>query len=288
MSHENHHGGLAHDLEMIRSVLIQRRQVLRWAVGATLLPLVGCGDSGGGANAGTDAAGGSGGAGGGGAGTGGAGGSGGQSCAQIPEETGGPYPGDGSNGPNVLNQTGIVRADLRSSFAGLSGTADGVPLTVSLTLVGARGGCAPLSDLAVYLWHCDQVGRYSLYSAGVTDQNYLRGVQATDGNGRLSFTTIFPGCYSGRWPHIHFEVYANLAAATGNGSKLATSQLALPQAACETVYATSGYAASVTNLQQTSLARDNVFSDGWTTQIPTVTGSVADGFVAQLTVPVPA
>src|SRR5262249_22420946 len=128
------------------------------------------------------------------------------SCAKIPEETAGPYPGDSSNGPNVLNQTGVVRSDIRSSFAGLSGTAAGIPLTIALTIVSATT-CAPLANYAVYLWHCDRAGLYSLYSAGATNQNYLRGVQSADSNGVVNFTSIFPACYAGRWPHIHFEVY---------------------------------------------------------------------------------
>src|SRR4051794_37996735 len=37
------------------------------------------------------------------------------SSGEIPEETAGPYPGDGSNGPDVLEQSGIVRSDIRSS-----------------------------------------------------------------------------------------------------------------------------------------------------------------------------
>src|SRR5262249_19695352 len=154
------------------------------------------------------------------------------------------------------NQTGIVRSDIRSSFAGLSGTADGIPLTVVLNLVSASS-CAALAARAAYLWHCDKQGRYSLYSAGVTNQNYLRGVQEADSAGRVSFSTIFPGCYSGRWPHIHFEVYPSLAAAGSVANKIATSQIALPKSACDQVYATTGYEASVTNLSQTSLASDN-------------------------------
>ena len=43
---------------------------------------------------------------------------------EIPDETAGPYPGDGSNGPNVLEQSGIVRSDLRSS---VKGTPSAVP-----------------------------------------------------------------------------------------------------------------------------------------------------------------
>jgi protocatechuate 3,4-dioxygenase beta subunit len=102
------------------------------------------------------------------------------SCDEVPEETAGPYPGDGSNGPNVLTESGIVRSDIRSSFGSASGTADGIPLTVTLSLLDQANGCAALAGAAVYLWHCDREGRYSLYSEGVTDQNYLRGVQEAD------------------------------------------------------------------------------------------------------------
>jgi protocatechuate 3,4-dioxygenase beta subunit len=125
-----------------------------------------------------------------------------------------------------------------------------------------------------------------MYSAAVVNQNYLRGVQITDSAGQVTFTTIFPGCYSGRWPHIHFEVYASAATATNGSAAIATSQLALPKSACDTVYATSGYSASVTNLARITLATDNVFSDGATLQIPTIDGSVADGYGAALTVAV--
>lgn len=208
-----------------------------------------------------------------------------ETCSKIPAETAGPFPGEGSNGPNVLNQTGVVRTDIRPSFAGLSGTADGIVLNVVLTIVSAST-CEPLAARAVYLWHCDREGRYSLYSSGVTNQNYLRGVQEADANGKVTFTTIFPGCYSGRWPHIHFEVYPSLAGATNVSNKIATSQIALPKATCDVVYATSGYSASVSNLAQTSLATDNVFSDGSSLELATVTGSAASGFTAALTVAV--
>ncbi len=207
----------------------------------------------------------------------------GTSVEAIPEETGGPFPGDGSNGPNVLVESGIVRQDIRSSFGSYSGTAEGVPLTVDLTVVEAGGG-APLAGAAVYLWHCDREGGYSLYSSGVTDQNYLRGVQAADADGRLSFTSTFPGAYSGRWPHIHFEVYTDLATATSAGSRLVTSQLALPEDACSTVYATSGYEQSVSNLAGSSLDTDNVFRDGYDRQLATVSGSVDGGMTAALTI----
>jgi protocatechuate 3,4-dioxygenase beta subunit len=206
-------------------------------------------------------------------------------CDRIPEETAGPFPGDGSNGANVLNLSGVVRQDITTSFAGMSGTSDGVPLSIDLQLV-SPDTCNVVSGRAVYLWHCDRLGRYSLYSAGVTDQNYLRGVQASDASGRVQFTTIFPGCYSGRWPHIHFEVYPSLGAAGNVANKIATSQLALPKSACDLVYATPGYESSAANLAQVSLATDAVFSDGLARQIADVTGSVASGFSATLTVAV--
>ena len=109
-------------------------------------------------------------------------------------------------------------------------------------------------------------------------------MQATDSNGQVTFTTIFPACYSGRWPHIHVEVYPSLATATGVSHVVKTTQIAMLQATCNEVYATSGYSASVTNLSQVSLASDNVFSDGATLETPTITGSVSAGYALALTV----
>jgi protocatechuate 3,4-dioxygenase beta subunit len=214
-----------------------------------------------------------------------AGGGGTEDCVAIPEETAGPYPGDGSNGPDVLSQSGIVRGDIRSSFGEFSGTAEGVPVTIRLTILDASNACAPLAGAAVYLWHCDRDGQYSMYT--VTDQNYLRGVQEAGSDGVVTFTSIFPARYSGRWPHIHFEVYPNLAAAGDDANKIATSQVALPEDACNAVFATSGYEQSVQNLQQVSLASDNVFGDdGGVRQLGAVAGSVDDGYAVELTVPV--
>ena len=205
-------------------------------------------------------------------------------CAsRIPEETQGPYPGDGSNGPTVLGQSGVVRSDIRSSFAGLSGSADGVPLTLVLTIVSAST-CAPLTGRAIYVWHCDRLGRYSLYSPGVTSQNFLRGIQEANSSGVVTFDTIYPGCYSGRWPHIHFEVYPSLSASSNVANKVATSQVALPKATNDVVYAVSGYESSASNAARITLASDNVFSDGASLQLATLTGSVSGGYTATLTV----
>jgi protocatechuate 3,4-dioxygenase beta subunit len=206
---------------------------------------------------------------------------------EIPEETAGPYPGDGSNGPNVLSESGVVRSDITSSFGDASGVAEGVPMTVKLKVYDLNGDdAAPLAGAAIYLWHCDREGNYSMYDGGAAGENYLRGVQEAADDGSLEFTTIFPACYSGRWPHMHFEVYESLDAATTATHKLRTSQLALPQDVCETVYATEGYEQSVANLAQVSLDSDGIFSDGYSLQMAKVTGSVAEGYVATLNVPV--
>ena len=208
-------------------------------------------------------------------------------CDPIPEETAGPYPGDGSNGPDVLEESGVVRSDIRSSFGASSGTAEGVPLTIRLLIQDESRACEPLAGAAVYLWHCDREGRYSMYSDGIEDQNYLRGVQATDADGLVTFTSIFPATYSGRWPHIHFEVYPDVATTADAGKKIATSQVALPAGICAEVYATAGYEQSVANFAQVSLESDNVFrDDGGVRQLGTISGSVADGLVVELAVPV--
>lgn len=212
------------------------------------------------------------------------------SCSVVPEETAGPFPGDGSNTSggavaNALALSGIVRRDLRSSIAGATGVAAGVPLTLQLRLVSTLSRCADLEGLAVYLWHCDREGRYSMYSTGLIGENYLRGVQASAADGVVSFTTIFPGCYDGRMPHMHFEVFRSLASATSFSAKVKTSQIAFPTEVCQTVYSqASGYATSLTNLGRISFASDNVFSDGVDSQLAAVTGSVAGGYVATLTV----
>lgn len=206
---------------------------------------------------------------------------------EIPAETAGPYPGNGSNGPNVLAASGVVRQDITSSFGTPSTKVDGVPLTVTLTLLDNANGCVPLAGAAVYAWHCDKDGKYSMYDAGLKNENYLRGVQEADANGQVTFQTIFPGAYSGRWPHIHFEVFESMDNATAAGQVLAVSQIALTDAACKEVYASAGYESSARNFPRTTLKSDNVFGDdGGIYQLATMAGSVSGGYSAGLNVTV--
>ena len=177
--------------------------------------------------------------------------------------------------------------DITSSFGGLSGTATGVPLAIQYTVLDLANDCAPYAGAAVYSWQCDAAGLYSLYSEGATDQNYLRGVQEADANGIVSFASIFPACYQGRWPHIHFEVYPDLASATDAGNKIATSQIALPADICAEVYAMGGYESSIETFSQVSLESDMVFAeDGAERQLGTISGAIDSGLTVALAVPV--
>ncbi len=204
-------------------------------------------------------------------------------CAVIPAETGGPFPGDGSNGPNVRLLSGVVRQDIRSSIDGSSGTADGLVLEIELTINDSAAGCVPRPGSAVYLWHCDQDGKYSMYD--IPEQNYLRGIAEADANGIVKFTTIVPGCYAGRWPHIHFEIFQSLGDAVGTAQPWATSQLAFPADVLAEAYTAVGYESSVQNLGGVSLGGDNVFGgDGGVHQLATMSGSPGEGYTAKLTV----
>lgn len=279
--HDEHHEGLSRDLPRLVERGLGRRGVLGLFSGIGVGGLVGCaatdddltevstpsgpaGAPGGGSAASTVADG------------------------EIPEETAGPYPGDGSNGPDILAESGVVRSDITSSFGTASGVAAGVPLTLRLRVLDANGDeVTPYEGAAVYLWHCDHEGRYSMYSEGIADENFLRGVQVAGADGRLEFRSIFPGAYDGRWPHIHFEVYPSVDDATAASNRLRTSQLALPEDVCAKVYAdVDGYDQGAVNMSRSSLESDMVFSDGYSLQLATVTGSVDEGFTAVLNVPV--
>ena len=288
---EDHDRGLAHDLAVMARVM-ERRRALKWFAGAGTMALVaGCGgESDGSATMATSAtpsptptatatptpsptptA------------TSGAG------CVLDPTETAGPYPADGTNSSagstsNVLTSSGVVRSDILPSFLTTTTVATGVTVTLTLTVVNVNASCAPLAGFAVSLWHCDRNGNYSLYGSGA-GESYLRGVQVTDANGQVTFTTIFPACYDGRWPHMHFEVFSSHSAAIGGRYAVLTSQLAMPAAVCTTVFAdTATYPGSASRLARVSLSSDGIFGDNSAAQVaqqtPTFAGSAAAGYQA--------
>lgn len=286
---DEHDRGLAHDLETVR-ILSRRRALGLLGLGAGTLALGACGGeelvTGTGSTgtatptptpSATSTSSGSSSSG---------------NCVSFASETNGPYPADGTNTSrgttsNVLTMTAFQRADIRSSVLTTSTVAEGVEMTVTLSLVDVNNSCAALAGYAVYMWHCDASGEYSLYD--LPAESYLRGVQVTDANGQVTFTTIVPGCYAGRFPHIHFEVFSSLANATSGRYALLISQLAIPSNACNAAYAdTATYGASASRYAATSIASDNVFGDNSTDQMEAMTlvatGSAAAGFVANATV----
>jgi hypothetical protein len=175
-----------------------------------------------------------------------------------------------------LTRSGLVRDDIRRSFGTAHGVARGVPLTVRLRLVSANSG-RPVAGYAVYLWQSDRDGNYSLYSPRLAGENYLRGVQASNDNGWVQFRSIFPGAPADRWPHLHFEVYPSLDAATEATGRLHACRLTLPADACATVYARPDYAASRASLGA-DLAGDGAL------EMAGVTGCIERGFTAVRTV----
>jgi protocatechuate 3,4-dioxygenase beta subunit len=280
MDHSHH--SLAEDLERMLATQTSRRQSLRWLfASAAAVPLASCGGGSSGdivassttstGSTGTTTT----------TTTG--------TCSVIPEETGGPYPGDGTNSngngvANALALSGIVRSDIRTSVAPGSKTAAGIPTTLKLQIVNVGASCASAAGATVYLWHCDRDGNYSMYASGLTSENYLRGVQEADSTGTVTFTTIFPGCYSGRMPHIHFEVYTSLAKATSAANRVKTSQFTFPMATLNEAYATTAYSTSSRNLASMSYATDNVFGDGTSLQMASVSGDPVNGYVVTLTI----
>ena len=279
MDHSHH--SLAEDLERMLATQASRRQSLRWLfASAAAVPLASCG--GGGGSSGDIVASST-------TSTGSSGTTTTGTCSVIPEETGGPYPGDGTNGngngiANALALSGIVRSDIRTSVSPGSQTAAGILTTLKLQIVNVGASCASAAGAAVYLWHCDRDGNYSMYASGLTSENYLRGVQEADSTGTVTFTTIFPGCYSGRMPHIHFEVYPTLAKAASAANRVKTSQFTFPMATLNEAYATTAYSTSSRNLASMSYATDNVFSDGTSLQMASVSGDPVNGYVVTLTI----
>ncbi|WP_296205731.1 3,4-dioxygenase subunit beta [uncultured Corynebacterium sp.] len=209
----------------------------------------------------------------------------GQELSELNNETAGPYPGDGSNGPDILDESGVERRDLTTSVDG-NGSVEGVPMTLTMNLIDIANDNQPLAGAAVYVWHCNGEGEYSMYSDGVTDQTWLRGVQVTDDNGSVTFDSIVPGCNSGRWPHIHFEVFTSIDEITDASNSVLTSQIVVPEEVARACYSDSVYAGSADNLNNITLETDNVFSDGWDAQTSAVSGSKTAGYQLGIDVPV--
>jgi protocatechuate 3,4-dioxygenase beta subunit len=229
----------------------------------------------------------------------------GTACPALPEETSGPFPADGSNRhdgapgplgpdrqlhvPNILAAPGIVRQDIRASFDASSTVAAGVPLRLQLTLRDISRVCQPLADSAVYLWSCNRDGDYSLYGRGIEHENYLRGVQFTDHEGRVEFETIFPACYSGRYPHLHLELFKHSTRSLNAATRILTTQLTAPREVCSRVYeGAPGYARSAAQFRGLLPGDDVVFASSSPAELEVqtlaITGDLRAGFTGSATV----
>jgi protocatechuate 3,4-dioxygenase beta subunit len=180
-------------------------------------------------------------------------------CAVINSETEGPYP----DRTGMINNAAFYRQDITEGKPG-------TPLTLALTVVNVANGCAPVANATIEVWQCDAAGAYSEYNAVGT---FLRGLQTTDANGKATFNTIYPGWYSGRATHIHLEVFVN-------GASVKTTQMAFPEDVTAAVYAQGVYASRGQNSTRNST--DNVFSDGTTNELATMSGSPSSGYTATL------
>lgn len=261
----------------IPTILGRRRALGLIAAAAGTLVLTACGGSDG-SSGDIDSGSGSGGT-----GSGGSGSSGGGGCTEIPEETNGPYPADGSQRgvTNVLSNSAVVRRDITSDFDG-SDTQPGVPLTLTINVEDVGDGCAVLEGAAVYIWQCNASGEYSVYGNN-SAYTYLRGVQIADSSGQVTFKTIYPGRYTGRATHIHVEVYAD----DSFNTLLKTSQFAFDDDVNDTVYATSAYSKSAAT-RETTNDEDDIFNDGYADELLSLSGNVNDGYTATITMGVTA
>jgi protocatechuate 3,4-dioxygenase beta subunit len=193
------------------------------------------------------------------------------SCSVVPTETEGPYP--------TKSPASYVRSDITDGRTGYK-------LTVNITIKNSNSSCAALSSALVDIWHCDAEGNYSEYggsgtqSTNYTSVHFLRGRQTTDSNGLVTFTSIFPGWYTGRATHIHVHVY------NSSGTSLKVTQIAFPEGTGTALAAVSGYSKGMSGY--TYNASDGVFSDGYTLELATVTGSTTAGFVLTISLSVPA
>lgn len=195
-------------------------------------------------------------------------------CQTSPSETAGPYPYD------LSGNSSMFRVDITEGKTGL-------PLGLTLTIVNANNNCSPIEGARVDIWHCDSDGYYSEYTEpgylGTQDntgKTFLRGIQVSDSNGQVKFTTIYPGWYTGRATHIHLQVYIN------STLKL-TTQLAFPDSLNTTVYGTSDYSAHGQNTSVANNAADMVFSDSVSSELVTISGDTTNGYTASFQVGVP-
>ena len=180
-------------------------------------------------------------------------------CVLVPTETAGPFPLD------LTTNSTYFRNDIRESKTG-------VQLNLKLKVLGADN-CEPMQNVRVNIWHCDKDGLYSGYdqtnNKGQAGLTYLRGYQVTDANGEVDFITIFPGWYTGRICHIHFQVYVS-------SSYAAISQLTFDIPAKNAIYSANS-SLYPKGSDPMTLQQDMIFSDGYSYQVASLTPNTETG-----------
>ncbi|KAF4317574.1 hypothetical protein BBO99_00006804 [Phytophthora kernoviae] len=204
-------------------------------------------------------------------------------CILEPEVTEGPYYVNGE----------LIRSNVTEGQAGVS-------LYVELQFVDVNT-CEPVDNLFVDFWHCNSTGVYSgVVANGNGDTSdtsninntALRGLAPTDSEGLVSFTSLFPGHYTGRATHIHILASYNGTILKNNtysgGVGAHVGQLFFDQDLISEVEATSMYA---TNTQQLTLnANDNIYNESTVTSFDPVMeyvllgDTVEDGIFAWISV----
>ncbi len=171
-----------------------------------------------------------------------------------------------------------IRSDITDGKAG-------VPLALTFTIIDVTT-CQPLANAALDIWHCDYTGIYSdEASQSTTGQTFHRGVQITNAAGQASFASVFPGWYDGRTIHVHIKVHIGGAASgsTYSGGHVShTGNVFFPQALNDAVAAVSPYDTGDTNAR-TLNANDNVWSNqNGSKYVCTVAGSASSAITASI------
>jgi protocatechuate 3,4-dioxygenase beta subunit len=193
-------------------------------------------------------------------------------CVVRPELTIGPYFVD-----DQLN-----RSDIRVEPSDNT-LKEGVALTFNINILdGANNSCTPIRDAQVDVWHCDALGIYSGVSDqgfDTTGQQFLRGYQLTDANGRVQFLTIYPGWYSGRAVHIHFTIRTRTA--DGQDYQF-TSQFFFDDTLTNQVHTLDPYASKGQRDRRNS--SDTIFMNGGEQLLLNLQDDVTNGFTTTMNI----
>jgi protocatechuate 3,4-dioxygenase beta subunit len=215
------------------------------------------------------------------------------SCVAATNVTRGPYFVDNQSDPNITDDDVDAsipeRSDIRSDTKGSTGTQGGLPLYLNI-VVGAysSSGCSSLANAQVHIWHCNAQGVYSDVQASsndndanLTGENFLRGYQYTDADGKVSFTTIYPGWYSGRAVHIHVKV--RVFDSSGNITTEATTQLFFNDSTTDAVYAANSQYERSTS-RDTLNASDSIYNSESPALLVDLTGSAGTAFTGSISI----